>query len=82
MDLGTGLLEVASAEDTLLEKLVWFRLGGGVSDRQWGDVLGILRVQRQRLDFDYLATWAESLGLSDLLHRAYRDAGLPVGRGG
>ena len=32
---------VSSAEDTLLAKLEWYRLGGGASERQWGDVLGI-----------------------------------------
>jgi hypothetical protein len=60
-------LPVCSAEDAVLSKLVWFRKGGEVSDRQWHDILGILRVQSTRLDRAYLADWAVRLGVSDLL---------------
>lgn len=41
---------VKSAEDTLLRKLLRYRLGGEASDRQWEDVRGILSVQAERLD--------------------------------
>jgi hypothetical protein len=68
---------VASAEDTLLAKLQWYRDGGGVSDRQWNDVLGVLKVQGATLDRAYLEEWARQLGLTDLLRRALEDAGLP-----
>jgi hypothetical protein len=61
---------VASAEDTILAKLVWFRKGGEVSDQQWHDVLGMMRVQAGRLDLDYLGKWAKELGVSDLLGNA------------
>jgi hypothetical protein len=60
---------VKSAEDTLLRKLLWYRLGGEVSDRQWDDVRGILSVQAERLDIAYLNDWADRLGLRDLLDR-------------
>lgn len=66
----------ASAEDTILAKLEWFRKGGSVSDRQWRDLLGVLKVQGERLDRVYLAHWATELGLADLLDRALGDAGL------
>lgn len=66
---GTQLV-VATPEDIVLQKLIWFWKGGGVSDRQWRDVLGVLKVQAERLDWDYLKHWAESLKLSDLLQRA------------
>ncbi len=67
---------VASAEDTVLAKLQWYRDGGGVSDRQWNDVLGVLKVQGATLDRAYLEEWARELGLTDLLRRALEDAGL------
>jgi len=62
-------------EDILLQKLRWYRLGGGVSDRQWRDVLGIIRVQGAGLDREYLRNNAPVLGVQDLLERALGDAG-------
>jgi hypothetical protein len=69
-------LQFASAEDTILQKLHWFLIGNRVSDRQWNDVLGVLKVQRKHLDFDYLKEWAARIGVGDLLRNAYEDAGL------
>lgn len=66
---------LASPEDTILSKLDWYRLGGGVSDRQWGDVLGVIKVQGESLDEAYLNRWAEELRLTDLLERAWHEAG-------
>lgn len=67
---------VASPEDTLLQKLRWYRMGGEVSDRQWRDVLGVLKVQAGALDVPYMRQWAADLGVTDLLERALDDAGL------
>lgn len=64
---------VASAEDTILAKLEWFRLGGGTSERQWWDIVGVLRVGTE-IDREYLRRWAEALGVTDLLDRAFADA--------
>lgn len=61
---------VKSAEDTLLRKLLWYRDGGEVSDRQWADVLGIVQAQGERLDGAYCRQWAVELGVGDLLERA------------
>lgn len=72
-----SLIHVASAEDTILAKLRWYRESGGVSDRQWNDVLGVLKVQGATLDRAYLDEWARELGLTDLLRRAVDEAGLP-----
>lgn len=60
---------VASAEDTVLSKLEWFRRGGETSERQWWDILGVLRVNPQ-IDADYLRRWAAELSVADLLERA------------
>lgn len=72
------LVPIASAEDTILAKLEWFRRGGEISERQWWDVVGILKVRRDA-DRDYLRRWATSLGVADLLERAFADAD-PQGR--
>ena len=69
-DRGVVELWFASAEDALLHKLAWYRLGGEASDRQWHDVLGVLRVRRSALDDDYLGRWARELGVVDLRERA------------
>jgi hypothetical protein len=66
-----------SAEDIVLQKLRWFRKGGGVSDRQWNDILGVLKVQAGSLDSEYLRTWAVDLGIHDLLEKAFLDAQYP-----
>lgn len=63
-------LVVASAEDTVVHKLHWFRLGDEVSERQWKDALGILKVQGNHIDLTYLRRAAEAMGVVDLLDRA------------
>jgi hypothetical protein len=73
-------LHVASAEDTVLQKLLWYRKGNMVSERQWNDVLGVLKVQRADLDFNYLKKWAEQAGVDDLLKRAFEEAGRTASR--
>jgi hypothetical protein len=62
-------------EDILLQKLRWYRLGGEVSDRQWRDVRGIIRVQGAGLDVAYLRENAPILGVGDLLERALEQDG-------
>lgn len=76
VEIESGLtLPFAAPEDVVLQKLRWFRLGGGVSERQWLDALGVLKVQGNRLDRGYLANWAGELELHDLLARAEEEAG-------
>lgn len=67
------LIRTESPEDVILSKLEWFQMGGRVSTRQWGDILGVLRVQ-QHLDLAYLRHWANELHLTDLLTQALQEA--------
>jgi hypothetical protein len=66
---------VPRAEDVILLKLEWFRAGGEVSDRQWGDILGVARAMGPTLDRGHLTRWAGELGVSDLLERALLESG-------
>lgn len=65
---------VASPEDTILAKLEWYRMGGEVSDRQWRDILGVLKTRAGELDLAYLKKWASELKVTDLLDRALRES--------
>ncbi|MHB1355519.1 MAG: hypothetical protein ACYCZF_06045 [Anaerolineae bacterium] len=68
------VLYLASAEDTILSKLAWFRLGGETSERQWLDVRGVLKVQQPTLDYDYMKHWAGVIGVTDLLASSMDEA--------
>ncbi|MGH7169006.1 MAG: hypothetical protein ACRELG_01845 [Gemmataceae bacterium] len=67
---------LVSPEDIILLKLERYRLGGGASERQWSDVLGVIQVQADKLDAAYLDHWAADLGVSDLLQRARQESGV------
>ena len=73
VDLHGRRIFVHPPEDILLQKLRWFRAGGETSDRQWRDVVGIVRVQGARLDRSYLKAQAEILQVTDLLEQALDD---------
>jgi hypothetical protein len=74
-DSGAREFDVTTAEDIVLRKLAWYRGGGCVAQHQWRDVIGVLQVQRGRLDLDYLRRWGTELGVTDLLERALAAAG-------
>ncbi len=57
----------------MVQKLRWFQLGGGVSERQWSDALGVVRVRGTALDRDYMRETAEALGVAALLERLLRE---------
>lgn len=65
---------ITTPEDTILAKLEWYRLGGEASDRQWRDILGVLKTRAGDLDLGYMRRWAAELEVEDLLERALREA--------
>lgn len=69
-------LTLPAPEDIILAKLEWFRLGNEVSERQWSDILGVVKVQATALDLPYLRHWADELGVRDLLERALSEGSL------
>lgn len=76
VDVGEGrMLPVHPPEDILLQKLRWYQMGAGTSDRQWRDIQGIVRVQGARLDRRYLRDHAPAFGVEALLARALSEGG-------
>jgi hypothetical protein len=73
----SGALPIACAEDVILRKLMWFRAGGGVSDRQWRDLIGVVRVNRTKLDRALLDHHADAQGVADLLAKLLASAADP-----
>jgi len=65
---------VATAEDNILSKLEWYRLGNEASERQWSDIRNVIKTQASRLDVAYLRQWAPDIGVADLLERALTGA--------
>jgi len=57
---------VASAEDIVVSKLEWFRLGEETSERQWEDVSRVLRLLGDAVDSKYLSSAAVKVGVLDL----------------
>lgn len=72
--IGIGAFYFASPEDVILNKLRWRQRSD--SEKQWRDVLGILKVQGETLDMDYLGEWAAHLDLLEDLAHAIDEAGL------
>lgn len=54
----------SSPEDVLLNKLLFYRLGGGVSDKHLRDIVGMMKVLQEKLDRSYIADWASKLGVT------------------
>jgi hypothetical protein len=76
LEVAEGIfIPVASAEDVLLSKLVWYRKTHQRSEKQWRDVVGIVTIKGPELDLGYLKRWAPDLGVDDLLRRLLMAAG-------
>jgi hypothetical protein len=69
-------VKLVSPEDCVLLKLEWYKKGSGLSDRQWQDILGVLRVRQPDIDIDYMRHWANELKVADLLEEALQDVDL------
>ena len=67
-----------SSEDIIINKLQWYEDGGGISERQWLDVLGVIKVQADSLDKGYLQHWSKELGIFKLVERAFEEAGVSL----
>lgn len=65
----TAKIKVASSEDIIISKLIWFKKGNQESERQWTDILGVFKINKVRLDLEYLKLKAHKLGLMDLLEK-------------
>ena len=72
-------IDVTAPEGIVIQKLTWFRTGGELSDRQWRDVLGVLKNQGTQLDLAAMKEQASLSDVRDLLERALREAGLQPG---
>ncbi|HDP98814.1 MAG TPA: hypothetical protein ENN22_06490 [bacterium] len=65
-------LSVMSAEDTILSKLLWSKMGE--SERQFRDALGVFILQKQKLDIEYLTSWAKKLEIDQLFGKMIEQA--------
>jgi hypothetical protein len=68
----------SSPEDIIINKLLWYESGSRVSERQWLDVLGVIKIQSKNLDFEYLLKWADKLHILELLKTALLDSGIEI----
>jgi hypothetical protein len=69
-------IRIASAEDIVLQKLLWYRKSEGALERQLRDIAGVLKLQGEKLDLEYMRTWAQQLDLAGLLEEQLLLAGL------
>jgi hypothetical protein len=68
----------SSPEDIIINKLIWYKMGGEVSDRQWLDVIGVIKVQGESLDKSYLKDWSQKLQILELLNKAFNESGIKL----
>ena len=61
-------IHLAAPEDAILSKLEWAKKGQ--AERQFTDALGVAIVQSDKLDFEYMQTWARILDIEEHLNRS------------
>lgn len=62
--LADGPAWFASPEDVILKKMVYHKAGG--SDKHLRDIAGVLRIQGDELDREYVTHWAGELAVQDV----------------
>ena len=77
-DEKTISIYLCSPEDIILNKLEWYKLGGEMSERQWSDILGVIKVQNEKLDIEYLKRWSKQLQIFDLLLKSFSECNLQL----
>lgn len=77
-DESSPQLYFSSPEDIIINKLLWYESGSRVSERQWLDVLGVLKIQSNNLDFEYLLKWSDKLHILELLTTAFKDSEIEI----
>ncbi len=77
-DSGDTAFYFSSPEDTIINKLIWYKLGGEVSERQWLDVIGVIKVQGNSLDKSYLKDWSQKIQILGLLEKAFNESGIEL----
>jgi hypothetical protein len=77
IEAGSRPFYFASPEDVILNKLSWWKMGGGISTRQWNDLLEVIKRQANTLDTKYLRQSAPLMGVADILEQAFIDVGMP-----
>jgi hypothetical protein len=70
-DVSGSQARFATPEDAMLKKLEYFRDGG--SEKHIRDIKGVLLIQGDAIDFEYLDKWAETLGVVDQLQQILED---------
>jgi hypothetical protein len=77
----TLTVRIATAEDSIVSKLEWYRKTNETSDRQWDDVTRLIRLLGSDADLGRLTAMSESVGVDDLLRRLLQENPEPL-RGG
>jgi len=67
---------ICSPEDIILQKLIWYRMSRFQSDKQWRDILGVMKLQADSLDRAYLQHWSSQLNVASEIDRAFSESGL------
>lgn len=74
---GSRPLWMTAVEDMILQKILWWREGGGTSTQQWNDIVSMLQRQAPTLDRAYVQQMATTLNVTSWLQQAYVHAGVP-----